>query len=216
VQTWPFYYDDKGELLDLYPSSVDIRDKPQALGYRADKIPKKTATLECEVTGIYYKDGTEWFNENLFISMRRPLHGFTEAELATHTGERIAVSAVDPRSGRVTLENLTDEDVKSCTVNVFWFRADGSSDHGFDNLFPCVIPAKKKITAKLKLDTFMPEKGKPFTVAERNGLRRLLRRRVLVRQQEPRERPAQVAAAREEALRAGRQRFLHEVRSRRS
>jgi hypothetical protein len=166
VQTWQFYYDADGKLFDTYPSSVPVRDKPQDLGYSGEKIPKKTATIECEVTKIVYQDETEWFNENLRGGMGRPLHGFTEEELAKHTGERVAVTVLDPRSGRVVLENLTDKEVTDCSVYVFWYRADGTSDHSFDNMFTCKIPAKKKITTTIKLSDFRPEKGKPFTVAE--------------------------------------------------
>ncbi len=152
VQAWLFYYDKSGKHLSRYPHSTSMKPEPQALGQEGDKIPKDTATIECELTRITFDDKTFWFNANLVRNEEdRPKGGYPESELKTHTGEKVAVEVIDAKAGKVKLKNLGDKPIESLEVELIPFKADGS--HGWfpDFSVPVKIKPGETVEATVKL-----------------------------------------------------------------
>ncbi len=158
VQTWLFYYDKAGKHLQRYPHATSMKSEPQALGQEGDKIPKETATIECEITRITFEDKSWWFNANLVRNEEdRPKGGYPESELRTHVGEKVSVEVVDAKAGKVKLKNLGDKPVTSVAIDLIPFMADGS--HGW---FPDFnVEAKMKpgesVEATMHLSNPLPE-----------------------------------------------------------
>ena len=166
LQTWEFYYDKDGKFLDRYPHSTFIdKDKPeQGLGESGDKIPKDTATVECEISRITFKDKTFWFNGNLVPdSPNRPKGGVPDDVLKTESGQKVTVEVLDPKKGHVKLKNISDKEVKGLNVVVVYVKKDGGyetkSDYGVD----ADIKAGETVEKDLKIDT---EKLPEFKSAE--------------------------------------------------
>ena len=158
VQAWLFYYDKSGKHLSRYPHSTSMKGAPQPLGQEGDKIPKDTATIECEITRITFEDKTFWFNANLVRNEEdRPKGGYPESELKTHTGERVAVEVVDGKAGKVKLKNLGDKPIESLEVELIPFKADGS--HGWfpDFNVPVKIKPGETVEATIKLSNPITE-----------------------------------------------------------
>lgn len=134
-QTWIFYYDAAGKLLDRYPHSLSGsvslapgETKEHRLGRDIKDLPKGTATIECEVTSASV-DGAPWNNENLNPWQKgRPLGGIDVATLAEHAGERVIVDVYDVGSFRVRLTNVTDRPVKGVELRLFYADAKGARD----------------------------------------------------------------------------------------
>jgi hypothetical protein len=130
VQTWEFYYDKAGKFLKRYPASTFIEAGPQKLGYSGDDIPKGTDVVECELTTFWYKDKTNWFNENIVLDGEdRPKGGIPDAELKAHSGEKVEIEVVDVKAGKVKLKNVADKPVKTVDVNVLYRLADGKTKY---------------------------------------------------------------------------------------
>ena len=130
VQTWEFYYDKTGKFLKRYPASTFIEAGPQSLGYTGDDIPKGTDVVECELTTFWYKDKSNWFNENIVIDDEdRPKGGIPDAELKAHAGEKVEIEVVDGKAGKVKLKNVSDKPVKELDVNVLYRLADGKTKY---------------------------------------------------------------------------------------
>jgi hypothetical protein len=126
TQTWQFYYDASGKLLDIYPSATPFKNKPDRLGFSGEKIPKGTDTVECEITKVQFDTKTFWFNGNLDpYAAPRPKGGFTDADLKAHSGEKVTVEIVDEKALKVKLSNVGDKAVKATSVSVTAFLADG-------------------------------------------------------------------------------------------
>lgn len=139
VQTWQFYYDATGKQIDEYPSATNPSsgddDGVQDLGERGRSIKSGVDSVECEITTIGFTDGTYWWNENLVAGMRRPKGGFPDSMLKEHTGERVAVDAVDLKKSTVTVRNLTDHPMSRIEVELLcWTKdEDGKDDTETDS-----------------------------------------------------------------------------------
>lgn len=141
VQTWQFYYDKTGKHLDRYPHATSVEAGPQALGHEGESIPKDTDVVECEVTTIWYKDNTIWFNENLAPDDRdRPKGGVTEAELKASSGEKVEIEIVDATAGKVKLKNVSDKPVKSLHVDVLYRLPEGKTTSKSDFVTVDIAP----------------------------------------------------------------------------
>jgi hypothetical protein len=155
IQTWQFYYDAEGKQIHDYPSATSPRfgdDGVQDLGSTGSSIPKETATVECEITRITYKDGTVWWNENLMVSSnKRPQGGFGPSVLKEHSGEKIAVvSELDPKSMTVGLKNLGDRTTKRVRIDtICWKKDDRDYDHDWSEV---AIPAGETRTVKVGIN----------------------------------------------------------------
>lgn len=134
-QTWEFYYDASGKLLDRYPHSLSGslsiapgETKERRLGRDIKDLPKGTATIECEVTSASV-EGAPWNNENLNPwGKGRPRGGVDAATLAEHAGERVIVDVYDLASFRVRLTNVTDRPVKGAELRLFYADAKGARE----------------------------------------------------------------------------------------
>lgn len=134
VQTWQFYYDATGKQIDEYPSATSPSsgdaDGVQDLGQSGRSIKSTVDSVECEITKIGFTDGTYWWNENLMSSgLRRPKGGFPDSMLKEHTGERVAVDAVDLKKSTVTVHNLTDRPMSRMDVELLcWTKDEDGKD----------------------------------------------------------------------------------------
>jgi hypothetical protein len=129
IQTWQFYYDKDGKELERYPHALFFeKAKPeQALGESGDRIPKGTASVECEVSRISFRNKTFWFNANLEQNMnKRPRGGYTN--LAELTGERLHVDVIDAKKAHVRLRNVSQREIKKADIELIYFKADGDHD----------------------------------------------------------------------------------------
>ena len=125
-QSWLYYYDKAGKVLESYPQATPPEPGPQVLGDPV--IPPGTDTVECELSRLTFEDDSFWFNANLVRHFNddRPKGGRPESELATHTGQRVLVDLVDAKSGKVKLTNTTTKAVKSVEVHLIAMYADGT------------------------------------------------------------------------------------------
>jgi hypothetical protein len=161
LQTWEFYYDKDGKQLDSYPHStfIDADTPEQALGEAGDKIPKDTATAECEITRISFKDKTFWFNGNLVpLSHNRPKGGISADVLKASSGEKVTVEVLDAKKGHVKLKNVSDKEVKSVEVDLIYFKEDGTHDYKTDFSVDAALKPGETAEKDVKLgDDKLPE-----------------------------------------------------------
>jgi hypothetical protein len=140
MQTWVLYYNKAGKLVEPMPDRTFYNgEKEQPLGIRgSNKLPKDLDTVECEITEVFFADRTFWWNDNLIgqNTKSRPKGGFPEAEMRAHSGEKVTVDVLDPKTGRVRLKNVADKPTHRIDVNVFLFLPDHThawaSANGFE------------------------------------------------------------------------------------
>lgn len=159
MQTWQFYYDKDGKLLDRYPhSTFPDKSGEQALGQSGDSLKKDIDVVECEISRITFKDKTKWFNANLVPNTPdRPKGGYPQADLDKQTGEKVTVEVLDAAKGRVKLKNVSDKPTKKVEVNLLYFKADGTHDYktGYN------IDAPLKPGETVEKDIPLGDKGAP-------------------------------------------------------
>lgn len=135
MQSWIYYYDAKGKLLNAYPHAFGA-DKlangstlEQDLGLEGDKIPEKTHTVEGEITGITFEGGNLWANENLVMQTDRPLGGPSPELLKEETGEKL-IGTYTGRKGTkaiFSMTNTTAKDVTYAMCQVYYYDDAGKS-----------------------------------------------------------------------------------------
>lgn len=125
AQAWIYYYDQADKLLARYPhrfftSAAPGATEEQALGHAGASIPKGTATAECEISKVDWKDKTEWANANLVPdAIERPRGGFSHEQLLEREGERVTATWTGNVDGTpvLVLENVSP---RPLTVKVVW------------------------------------------------------------------------------------------------
>jgi hypothetical protein len=125
AQAWIYYYDKADKLRARYPHRFFTSVAPgateeQALGYAGSSIPKDTATAECEISEVDWKDRTEWVNANLASDgIERPRGGFSHEQLLEREGERVTAAWTGNADGTpvLVLENVSP---RPLTAKVVW------------------------------------------------------------------------------------------------